>query len=74
MKEQEYTEPDTTQKGGAAAWAILAAVIVGCLIGGIRIGMVIDPFIANVLTWLFFGPIGIVIVLMVLGSFLNKVK
>lgn len=74
MKTEEYTEPETTQKGGAAGVAMMALVIAGWLLIGIRIGMVIDPLIANILTWLFFGPIAFVAVLGVLNSFLNKVK
>lgn len=60
--------------GAAAGIAVLAFTMAGCLIGGIRIGLVIDPLVATVLTWMFFGPIAVVAVLMVLGSFLSKVK
>lgn len=76
MRKDEYTEStvDARPTGAAAGFVVLAFVSLGCLVSGIRIGLVIDPLIANVLTWMFFGPIGVVVVLMVLGSFLNKVK
>lgn len=38
MKTEEYTEADTNQKGGAAAWAILALAMFGCLALGIVAG------------------------------------
>ena len=73
MKTDEPTN-DAQPSGAAAGVVVLAFVSLGCLAAGIRIGMVIDPVIANVLTCIFFGPIVAVAVLMVLESFLSKVK
>lgn len=72
----EYTEPtvDAQPRGTAAAVVIIAIVSIGCLLSGIAIGRALDPLIVELLTKMFFGSVAFVAVLMVLGSFLNKVK